>query len=88
MWSSRAKDQMQGTFSTYAEAAEMLDPFTQVARLGIKLVSQRCREAANPSEPQQKLLFFVFLGGVHLMHVEVPWSGLEPEPQQGPGLMQ
>ena len=50
-----SQDQIRAMVLTYAAAAVTPDPLTHCARPGIEPVSWRCRDAANPTVPQQEL---------------------------------
>ena len=65
IWSSQGRDLIQATVATYTEAAAVPDPLTHWAGPGVKPVTWRCRNATNPTVPQQQLLmlmdyFFLF----------------------------
>ena len=58
-YGSQARDQIQVTVVTDAEAVAPLDPLTHCAGQGIELASWRCRDTADPIVPQRELLFLI-----------------------------
>ena len=61
LWSFWARDQIQAAVATYTTTAATLDPLTHCARLGIKPVSWRCRDAADPLHPSRNSSITLFL---------------------------
>ena len=60
IWSSQPRDHMWFAVVTYAAAVAIVDLLTHYAGPGIEPTSWHCRDAADPTVPQQKLLSYLF----------------------------